>query len=155
MGQLRALDSLLLPAAGEETLGRSALPSPHPELFRLALNWEVTFLAAFILRLAISGPGWQVLIEVSEATCSSTAAQPSGGLLRAAVSPCTGELGLKRVPFTPGEVTGGVARAGAAQGHQHPATASPVGLAELRPTSASHAAVGKAAPGAGGESSNH
>lgn len=66
-------DSLLLPATGMENLQRSAperplgaLPSTYKLVFFLclALNWEVTFLAAFIRHLAISGP---VLIQVSGA----------------------------------------------------------------------------------------
>lgn len=100
-GQLHAQqDSLFLPATGKESLQcsslerpLSALPSTCPELFCLALKWEVTFLAAFILHLAISGPVWHVLIQVSDATCSSTSAQLRGSFLRPAVFPCMVELG--------------------------------------------------------------
>lgn len=45
----------------------SALPSTCPEWFFLVLNWEVTSLGRFIIPLAISGPGWDILPQVSDA----------------------------------------------------------------------------------------
>lgn len=89
VSQLHVQKAFLLPAAGKETLQQSALErmlaallSTCPRRFCPALTCEVAFLAAFTLQLAISGPAWQVLTEVSDALCSSRAAQLRGSLLR-------------------------------------------------------------------------
>lgn len=89
VSQLHVQQAFLLPAAGRETLQQSALERMLAALlstclrrFCPALTCEVAFLAAFTLQLAISGPAWQVLTEVSDALCSSRAAQLRGSLLR-------------------------------------------------------------------------
>lgn len=89
VSQLHFQQDFLLPAAGRETLQRSApermldaLLSTCPRHFCPALTREVAFLAAFTLQSAISGPGWQVLTEASDALCSSRSAQLRGSLLR-------------------------------------------------------------------------
>lgn len=87
VSQLHFQQDFLLPAAGRETLQRSALErmlnglSTCPRRFCPALTREVAFLAAFTLQLAISGPGWQVLTEVSDALCSSRSPQLRSSLL--------------------------------------------------------------------------
>lgn len=108
VSQLHFQQDFLLPAAGRETLQRSApermldaLLSTCPRRFCPALTREVAFLAAFTLQLAISGPGWQVLTEVSDALCSSRSPQLRGSLL--SPSHCffslTAKLGSMPVPF--------------------------------------------------------